>query len=95
VGNARIDFSGPQLRLIEIASLRVSDGKRNFLSFPAQNTWMEIQLYGDAERLESAKHLRVKTDGIDPQLHLPVFQDAAKELPLFVEMQARVTCEPG
>jgi hypothetical protein len=93
VGNVRIDFSGPQLRLIEIASVRVSDGKRNFLDFPAQNTWEEIHLYGDAERLESAKHLCVKTDGIDPQLHLPVLQAVNKELPLFVEMQARARCE--
>ena len=95
MSNVRVDFSGPQLRLIEIASLRVSDGKRNFVDFPAQNTWNEIHLYGDAERLESAKHLRVKTDGIDPQLHLPMFQDAGKELPLFVELYARVGCEPG
>jgi SAM-dependent methyltransferase len=94
VRNVRVDFSGPQLRLIEIASLRVSDEKRNFLDFPVQNAWNEIRLDGDAERLKSAEDLRVKTDGIDPQLHLPALQEAAEELPLFVEMQARVKCEP-
>jgi hypothetical protein len=95
VSNVRIDFSGPQLRLVEIASLRVSDGKRNFVDFPAQNTWKEIQLYGDAERLESAKHLCVKTDGIDPQLHLPTLETASEELSLFVEMRARAKCKPN
>ena len=92
VRNVRIDFSGPQLRLVEIASLRVSDEKRNLLDFPAQNAWNEIRLDGDAERLESAEDFRVKTDGIDPQLHLPTLQEAAEELPLFVEMQARMKC---
>jgi len=83
--NVRIDFSGPQLRLIEIASLRVSDEKRNLLDFPAQNAWNEIHLYGDAERLESPKELRVKTEGIDPQLYLPTLEAASEELRLFVE----------
>jgi SAM-dependent methyltransferase len=95
VRNVRIDFSGPQLRIIEIASLRVCDGMRNFLHFPVQNGWDEIQLYGDAERLESPNKLRVKTDGIDPQLHLPSLETAGEELSLFVEMQARVKCEPN
>jgi SAM-dependent methyltransferase len=94
VRNVRVDFSGPQLRLIEIASLRVSDEKRNLLDFPTQNAWNEIRLDGDAKRLKSAEDLRVKTDGIDPQLHLPALQEAVEELPLFVEMEARVKCEP-
>jgi hypothetical protein len=89
----RIDFSGPRLRLIELASLRVSDENRNFLDFPAQNAWDEIHLQGDAQRLESAGDLRVKTEGIDPQLHLPTFKEAREDLPLFVEMQARAKCE--
>ena len=93
VSNVRIDFSGPQLRLLEIGSLRVSDGKRNLLAFPSKNGWSEIQLYGDAERLESPDGLRVKTDGIDPQLHFPALAEAGAELPLFVEMRARAKCE--
>jgi SAM-dependent methyltransferase len=93
--NVRIDFSGPQLRLIEIKSLRVSDGRRNFLAFPSKNGWSEIQLYGDAERLESPDGLHVKTDGIDPQLHLPTLEMAGEELSLFVEMQGRAKCEPN
>jgi SAM-dependent methyltransferase len=95
VRNVRIDFSGPQLRLIKIASLRVSDGKRNFLDFPANNTWNEIELHGDAECLESAKTFSVKTDGVDPQLHLPTLEEGSKEVPLFVEMRARAKCELG
>jgi len=93
VRSVRIDFSGPRLRLIELASLRVSDKNRNFLDFPAQNAWDEIHLQGDAERLESAGDLRVKTEGIDPQLHLPTFKEAREDLPLFVEMRARAKCE--
>ena len=93
--NVRIDFSGPQLRLIKIASLRVSDGKRNFLDFTAKNTWNEIELHGDAECLESAKTFSVKIDGVDPQLHLPTLEEGSKELPLFVEMRARAKCELG
>ncbi len=93
VRNVRVDFSGPQLRLIEIASLRVADEKRNFLEFPARNHWNEIELQGDAERLESAGDLRIKTEGIDPQLHFPTFKEANEDLPLFVEMQARAKCE--
>jgi SAM-dependent methyltransferase len=93
VRSVRIDFSGPRLRLIELASLRVSDEKRNFLDFPAQHAWDKIHLQGDAERLESASDLRVKTEGIDPQLHLPTFKEAREDLPLFVEMQARAKCE--
>jgi len=95
VRNIRIDFSGPQLRLIEIACLRVSDEKRNFLDFPAQNSWNEIRLEGDAERLDLAKDFRVKTDGIDPQLYLPTFEEAHEKLPLFVEMRARAKRELG
>jgi len=93
--NVRIDFSGPQLRLIEIGSLRVSDEERNLLDFPAKNAWNEIHLHGDAERLESAKTFCVKTDGIDPQLHLPSLQSANEVLSLFVEMLARAKCEPS
>jgi len=78
--------------LIEIASLRVSDEKRNLLDFPVQNAWNEIHLHGDAERLESPKELRVKTEGIDPQRYLPTLEAASEELPLFVEMQARLRC---
>ena len=84
VRNVRIDFSGPQLRLVEIASLRVSDEKRNLLDFPAQNAWNEIRLDGDAERLESAEDFRVKTDGIDPQLHLPTLQEAGRRVCRFL-----------
>ena len=91
--NVRVDFSGPQLRLIEIASLRVADEKRNFLEFPARNHWNEIELRGDAERLESAGDLRIKTEGIDPQLHFPTFKEPNEDLPLFVEMKARAKCE--
>ena len=87
---SELTLSGPQLRLIEIASLRVSDEKRNLLDFPAQNAWNEIHLHGDAECLESPKELRVKTEGIDPQLYLPTLEAASEELPLFVELQARV-----
>jgi len=86
--NIRIDFSGPQLRLIEVASLRVSDENRIFLDFHAQNAGNEIKLEGDAGRL-SAKDLCVQTNGIDPQLHLPALETAGEELSLFVEMQAR------
>jgi hypothetical protein len=93
VRNIRIDFAGPQLRLIEIASLRVADDKRSFLKFPTQNGWNEIQLNGDAERLAAAEILRVKTSGVDPQVHLPTLAKTGEELPLFVEMQARVECE--
>jgi hypothetical protein len=95
VHSVRIDFSGPRLRLIEIASLRVSDEKQIFLNFPAQNAWDEIHLQGDAERLESPGDLRLETEGIDPQLHLPSLQESAETLPRFVEMQARVKCEPS
>jgi SAM-dependent methyltransferase len=93
VRSLRVDFSGLGLRLIEIASLRVSDEKQNFLDFPVQNPWGEIHLQGDAERLESAGDLRIKTEGIDPQLHLPTLKEAREHLPLFVEMQVRAKCE--
>ena len=93
VRSVRIDFSGLRLRLIEIASLRISDERQNFLDFPIQNPWDKIHLQGDAERLESAGDLRIKTEGIDPQLHLPTFKEAREDLPLFVEMQVRAKCE--
>ena len=93
VRNVRIDFSGPQLRLVEIESLRISVGKRNFLAFSSKNGWSEIQLYGDAERLDSAKDFRVRTDGIGPQHDLPTFEEPKEKLPLFVEMLARAKCE--
>jgi hypothetical protein len=43
--------------------------------------------------LAPAEILRVQTSGVDPQLHLPTLAKTGEELPLFVEIQARVKCE--
>jgi hypothetical protein len=40
-------------------------------------------------------NLCVQTNGIDPQLHLPMLQEVCEKAPLFVEMQARAKCKPS
>jgi hypothetical protein len=80
----RIDFVSA-LTTIEIASIRVSSGDREYFS----SDFAAITVRGDADRLPDPEILRLKITGIDPQLHLPKIETARRG-GLFLEMRLRV-----
>lgn len=79
----RIDFmqAGDE---VEISALRLS--VRGKILFESAIDFDAVEVKGDAIRLPTAKHLRLKITGLDPQLYLPLLnhtpQDGALELQL-------------
>jgi methyltransferase family protein len=84
----RIDFVSA-LTTIEIASIRVAAGEREFFSTTATD-FGAIAVRGDAEQLPGENLLRLKVTGIDPQLYLPALETPADTKQLAVEMRLRV-----
>jgi hypothetical protein len=86
----RIDFVSP-LTTIDVASIRMTQAERIFLSAPDDTEFDSIALSGDAERLASPTSLRLKITGVDPQLYLPVVPLPSSEHPLVLHLRLRVS----
>jgi hypothetical protein len=85
----RIDFVSA-LTTIEIASIAITAGNRNYFSATKSSGLDSLEVRGDAERLPEKGSLRLRITGVDPQLHLPYVETAGVSR-LSLEMQLRVT----
>jgi Methyltransferase domain len=85
----RIDFVSA-LTTIEIASIRLSAGGRDYFSATTKSDFDLIAVRGDAERLADDKLLRFKITGIDPQLYLPAIELSAAQAPAILQIRLRV-----
>ncbi|CAN5609035.1 hypothetical protein BH18VER2_BH18VER2_02260 [soil metagenome] len=82
----RIDFISP-FPVVDVGRIRLKASGKTYFDASAGGGFDGITLAGDAERVPSAKFLRVNITGIDPQLHLPIIAIPAGEEP---EVQLRL-----